>query len=483
MNTIESLPNEILLNIAVYDSNILNIVEIDDVNNKINFIKNNHTLNNFEELFSNTIEIIQLELIKANIKFINLIKFPTEYINTIKNQYNFINYMIDIYNNTVDNDFDDTSDNDDYLLDDDFFPVYFGPIDDNLDNSETYDINYFHNLIHNFIVKQKPEILKYIKNHSLELQILIFKNCPNYIRNIDNLNINYFKHKIIQDPFNIKYFKNKELQKLAFSLNRHVYNDIIDPSEEIQLEILDYIPDIFKHKYITNDNVKRKAVEKNPYNIQNMYHASEELQVRAVELNPYVYPYIKNKCDKALEKVYEVCKYTTYINTHNMFACQYDNDLIDTLTEEQIKSAIDLNPNIFREIKNPNYNVQKFAVQRWHFNIRHITKQTEELQLIAINLNVGTFKFLRNPTENVKELVVSLNPHIIEEIYNPSEIIKNIARNSKIQSIISCLNYVYNSDDNSDFSALNDSDDSDDSDFSDDSNELDDSSMVNGLLL
>lgn len=395
MNIIESLPNEILLNIAAYDSNILNIVEIDDINDKIKFIKSNHrlyyemfynnkntiakngNLNIFEELFNNTIEVIQLELIKANIKFINFIKFPTEHINTIKNQYNFIKYMIDIYNNTVDNDFNDISDDDEYFLD------LIGPIldnDDNFDNLETYDINNFHNLIHNFIVKQKPEILKYIKNHSLELQILIFKNCPEHIRNIDNLNINYFKHKIIQDPFNIKYFRNKELQKLAFSLNRHVYNDIIDPSEEIQLEILDYIPDIFKYKYITNDNVKRKAVEKNPYNIQNMYHASEELQVRAVELNPYVYPYIKNKCDKALEKVYEVCKYTTYINTHNMFACQYNNDLIDTLTEEQIKSAIDLNPNIFREINNPSYNVQKFAVQRWHFNIRHITKQTEELR-------------------------------------------------------------------------------------------------------
>lgn len=91
------------------------------------------------------------------------------------------------------------------------------------------------------------------------------------------------------------------------------------------------------------------------------------------------------------------------------FAAVYKN------IENMQKSIIDRNPSAIKDMS-ASYEVVKYAVRRWGFNIKYINNPTEELQLIAIRYNPSLLRDIKNPTINViREAILICDISQVEE--------------------------------------------------------------------
>lgn len=62
-------------------------------------------------------------------------------------------------------------------------------------------------------------------------------------------------------------------------------------------------------------------------------------------------------------------------------------NIINNLTEKELIKANNKNPNVFSLINKPNYNIQKFAVKRWPYNIHQIKNACDELKSFAFKFD------------------------------------------------------------------------------------------------
>lgn len=188
---INSISNEITLEIASFDTNILYFIKEPNIKikliiDKLTKIKLNpyqltnvnlpKIINSKNILCLKSYEIIQLEYLKHNTDLYELIKNPTSYITNIINQLNTINDIIT--------------------------------------NKTNKKIN-LHNIVQLYTVNKNALYIKYINNQNKETIIT----------------------SINQNPFLIKFINNPsiELQILAVNKNAYTIYNINNPSEELQL--------------------------------------------------------------------------------------------------------------------------------------------------------------------------------------------------------------------------------------------------------
>lgn len=301
--TLNKLPNDVLLHIGSFKSNSLTLIkdnhEINNVNEKILQIKNfannfttfklyiNYTtrykydcesINEYEIIDKNTEkdkeyffndkrEIIQLELIKHNIHFVNYIKYPCEIIDKIKIQFNYFYYMIDYYYYFLLFDELKYSSYDDYDLDIDnfYYDLYHENYNNFLNNMSLIDIQDLHDLIQKYIIDEHSDIIKLIKNISVDFQLKIFKEKSEHVELIQNLTCMEFIEKqsdeyqlnLIENYIsNIRYFKNMNntikskvidlihIQIINKDINeidgKFLFSFLTDLNTELQLKICNY---------------------------------------------------------------------------------------------------------------------------------------------------------------------------------------------------------------------------------------------------
>ena len=129
------------------------------------------------------------------------------------------------------------------------------------------------------VISNMPQRFKEIKNPSKELQAFAFDEDPALL---PYLNIE------IPEPFLIRGVRNKP----------EILQYIKNPSEEVVLTALYFSPDVIKFVENPSDNLKNLAVSREPETIKYINNPSEELIFFAVSRAPEVIKYVKNPSEE-----------------------------------------------------------------------------------------------------------------------------------------------------------------------------------------
>lgn len=269
-------------------------------------------------------------------------------------------------------------------------------------------------------LEECPSNIKYFKNISNDIKSAIIDHIHDEICDAEkyayydvsrNHNFSYIPNlntelqlKIFDFYYkNVQYIKNQTVafQKIAYRKNPNVLPYLKNPCEDMILKAIEGNPRIFQNFRNTSFKIQKRAVEKCAYNIRNISNPSEELQMLAITINVRVSQYIYNITNKVKQKIKELDIYDVESTQGNYQLENKKKKIINKLTEEEQIKAIDLNPNVFKLIDDPSYTIQKFAVERWSYNIQHIKKQSDELQLLAMNWDPETYKFINDPCIDV----------------------------------------------------------------------------------
>ncbi len=101
--------------------------------------------------------------------------------------------------------------------------------------------------------------------------------------------------------------------------------------------------------------------------------------------------------------------------------------IIQNLSEEIQKLAVQQNGNAIQWIDNPSEEVQRLAVQQNGRTIQLIDNPSEEIQQLAVQQNGNAIQWIDNPSEEVKKLAVQRRGWVIRHIDNPSEEVQRLA--------------------------------------------------------
>ena len=90
-------------------------------------------------------------------------------------------------------------------------------------------------------------------------------------------------------------------------------------------------------------------------------------------------------------------------------------------TDARCKTAINVNPLIFNDLKNTSKTISEYAVSKHSDNIKHIPNPSEDIQKLAVAKNPETIKYLKNPSDDVCMLAIRKNMLVFPLIRNPSK--------------------------------------------------------------
>ena len=89
--------------------------------------------------------------------------------------------------------------------------------------------------------------------------------------------------------------------------------------------------------------------------------------------------------------------------------------------------AVQRNPDIFRQIRQPEESVRLAAVQAKGENIRYVSAPSETVQLAAVRNDPMNIRYIENPTEKVQSVVLNADRDAAPFISSPTEEIRRLA--------------------------------------------------------
>jgi len=223
------------------------------------------------------------------------------------------------------------------------------------------------------------------------------------IRNVDLLNKPLQKYEIpyFQKGFQSKIFSEKELdavkdvsslymvynnfstESMNYAISEHSRNIslIENPSEKLQLDVLDKWPQNFKYINNPTEYVKLLAVSRFGKNIEYIDNPSPKIMYHAVNNDIMAfYELLKKNIPIPKKIIYLAINKSAYnfIEIVNQFNFPLDK------------------------------NMEKFLVKKDASTIRHIKNPSYELVKMAVTSSPGVIKFIKNPSEELQKMAVSI---------------------------------------------------------------------------
>ena len=240
-------------------------------------------------------------------------------------------------------------------------------------------------------IQHNPEFIKYIKNPDNDIIIIAIKSAL-----FNNLNLEEYlsDNKIYLDKLDSHYQK-EILEELDYTLIAYFE----EPSEELQILVMEYDPNLFEHINNPTEKIMILAVENDPENLdwiadRMMDKVPESIQLAAVNMDGLVISYIKEPSEKV-----------------KWAAIKNDGDAIgqidDPSPEMQI-AAIKQSAHCLVEMINNKQEVPEkiiaMALKEVPSLIRIIENPSKDLQLLAVHKDPAAFRGIKNPDPEVKAI-------------------------------------------------------------------------------
>lgn len=321
------------------------------------------------------------------------------------------------------------------------------------------------------MVSIAPECIKFVKNQTPAICKIAIEGSSNIIKYIKEPSLAMQIHSINDAWWNFKGLPNKtrELCEIAVLANdynfRHVPNDIKTPDFNIPFLqnnglLLQHIPEP------TEDEINI-AISENGLAIQYVKNQTIEIVKKAIDSNPSALRFVDTKYTDIMKQIIRndphLIKHWNYNDDENIkelikekpeIICYMDHpkrdlqlyalNLEPSLITKIIKGrcytdiflqtmAVEFNPNLLTELKNPSYKTCELAVGLNGEMIDHVPERhfTDEICWISLKDNPKNIRFMADPTEEMIEYIIENDPESLKFVDYMSDRLMVVASKKK----------------------------------------------------
>lgn len=259
--------------------------------------------------------------------------------------------------------------------------------------------------------------LQYVKNPSYEMQMAAMKS-------------NGLALQFIADPTD-------EMKMAAIKSNGYAIRFINNPPDSLVRAAIDYDPYVIFHVNQPANSNTLYAIQKDSNILNSMESVkdpSEQLQLQLVEYNPenifkirgtIFAQTIKKSFEKLGLKKRQECHFIFSDNKWYLKISGIQNPIDFTGNQEEFyKIVINSNPHFIKKIKDPSAELILQAIKKDGTAIQYISDPSDDMKMAAIESTVDSFPFIKDPSEQIQLKAIEENEELIVHIKNPSERIK-----------------------------------------------------------